>query len=404
MDAKKLEVIIVSGVPFDDALSQRPQEFAKAIVGRVRVYYLCVRSHRQELAALRSAQEHYSLRRAILGGIEVTPSGVRVIHVPLTRWQGPWRDLTTWRARLSEPLFGRTVGFHLRRLLGSRHALRVLLVMSSPRHTAVVGHCGESHVVYDRLDDWPHFSEDSDKEFAERTLDRERRVVRKASLITASAAPLLTPFEACGVKTALVPNGTAMEAEEVPAVKLRPKDVPTSGPLIGYVGGWNHWCNTALIKSTLAKVKGSRFVFVGRLAETRETELLRRLPRTVLVDPKSADELADYIRCFDVCVIPFHLSQLTRGVDPCKLYDYFALGKPVVSVPLPAVLEHGDAVYVARGEAEFADAVQRALQEPDPSGQLRSKRLDIARARHWKVLGNRMCDHIESLLSSDDHH
>jgi len=398
--AEGLQVVIVSGVPFDHALTARQQAIAKAMAARAEVYYLYVRSHRQELAALRVAPKGNWLSAALFGRVEMMPSGVTVIHVPLLRWQGPWGDLDTWRARVSDPLFGRTVGFHVRRLLPSDGGSRVLLVMASPPYTAVVGHCGESHVVYDRLDDWPHFREDGDGEFAERTLARERRVVMKASLVTASAAPLLSPFQNCKVKKTVVPNGTGLDPEQIPVQGSRPKDLPHSGPLIGCVGSWNYWCNTALIEATLAKIPEAHFVFVGSLRETREASLLKCLPRTVLVGPKPLTQLVDYIRCFDVCVIPFHLSELTRGVDPCKLYDYFALGKPVVSVPLPAVLEHGDAVYIAQDPVAFGDAVQRALRESDPFDKLRSKRLAIARARHWKVLGNHMCDLLETIVKS----
>jgi hypothetical protein len=46
---------------------------------------------------------------------------------------------------------------------------------------------------------------------------------------------------------------------------------------------------------------------------------------------------------------------------PLKLYEYFALGLPVVSTPLPECIRHQPATLIANDVSGFAAAVDRAL-------------------------------------------
>ena len=63
---------------------------------------------------------------------------------------------------------------------------------------------------------------------------------------------------------------------------------------------------------------------------------------------------------------------------PLKIFDYFALGMPVVSTPIVAVREYADLVYLGATPNEFAEAISFALKEPIDSPK-RAKRMTVAR-------------------------
>ena len=68
-------------------------------------------------------------------------------------------------------------------------------------------------------------------------------------------------------------------------------------------------------------------------------------------------ELPGLIAACDVCIVPHVRDELTATMDPLKLYEYAAAGKPVVSTvssPNPAIA--GQAT-IALGVDAFAEAI-----------------------------------------------
>jgi len=63
----------------------------------------------------------------------------------------------------------------------------------------------------------------------------------------------------------------------------------------------------------------------------------------------------------DVLVVPHLVSSFTESLDPIKLYEYRAVGRPVVSTPVAGFRDADDArVRVAAADA-FPAAVRDAL-------------------------------------------
>jgi len=68
-----------------------------------------------------------------------------------------------------------------------------------------------------------------------------------------------------------------------------------------------------------------------------------RLCLTSIPRKRPFQELPRYGRTFDAAVIPFRINDLTVSVSPIKLKEYLAMGKPVVSTALPAVVDYAAA-------------------------------------------------------------
>jgi glycosyltransferase involved in cell wall biosynthesis len=78
---------------------------------------------------------------------------------------------------------------------------------------------------------------------------------------------------------------------------------------------------------------------------------------------KPYDVLPDYLRAFDVGLLPYKLNEQVINSNPKKLREYLAGGKPVVSARVKEVERYGDLVYIADDAQGFVDAVKRALEE-----------------------------------------
>jgi glycosyltransferase involved in cell wall biosynthesis len=97
-----------------------------------------------------------------------------------------------------------------------------------------------------------------------------------------------------------------------------------------------------------------------------------------------------YIDAFDVCWIPFASGSIAEHTNPMKLFEYFALGKPVVTTRLQEVEEFRQAglVYCGHDEKSMTVAVRSALEERSEDKRL--KRLAIAREHSWKSIVQKM--------------
>jgi hypothetical protein len=76
-------------------------------------------------------------------------------------------------------------------------------------------------------------------------------------------------------------------------------------------------------------------------------------------------DLADAVKNVDALIMPFVLSDLIRGVDPVKLYEYVALRKPVLSVYYPELSQFDGLVHFYRSPAELDALLDRLRSSRD---------------------------------------
>ncbi|MDD4910357.1 MAG: ElyC/SanA/YdcF family protein [Candidatus Omnitrophica bacterium] len=169
-------------------------------------------------------------------------------------------------------------------------------------------------------------------------------------------------------------------------------------PIVGYVGGMHKWVDQPLIRAVARRRGDLSFVFVGPIQD--DISSLSDLDNVHFLGKKEHDRLPCFIKSFDVCIIPYSLTDYTKNVYPTKLNEYFAMGKPVVSTGLPEIISfnerHNNMVYTAEGAEGFTGAIERALREDNSS--LAQRRIDIARENSWSNSIVRMNGLIEDSL------
>ncbi len=169
-------------------------------------------------------------------------------------------------------------------------------------------------------------------------------------------------------------------------------------PIIGYVGGVHKWIDQGLVKRAAEKYPEYSFVFVGPLQT--DVSLLKKLKNVYFLGPKEHMKLPNYIKTFDVCIIPYLLTDYTKNVYPAKLNEYLAMGKPVVSSYLPEIdafkERYGNILYVGKDVEEFGECIKSALDEDNEV--LRKRRIEIAKENSWENRINKMSELIEKAI------
>jgi glycosyltransferase involved in cell wall biosynthesis len=149
---------------------------------------------------------------------------------------------------------------------------------------------------------------------------------------------------------------------------------------VGYAGAQGALrFDVELFCASARAIPEATFVLVGPADHMVASDIARRdLGNVQMLGPRPHAELGSYVTAFDVGIVPYRVNDFNLGSDPIKVYEYLALGKPVVSVPLPAVEELGEIVSIAAGHDQFIAAIRDALLEDRPD--MTARRRAVAEA------------------------
>jgi teichuronic acid biosynthesis glycosyltransferase TuaH len=150
----------------------------------------------------------------------------------------------------------------------------------------------------------------------------------------------------------------------------RPADLPP-GPVALYVGTLHEdRLDLELLLETAHRMSGlpGHLVLLGpdALSADNRTRLRSAAAITELgARPKLA--VPAYLQHADVLMVPHVVDSFTASLDPLKLYEYLAAGRPVVSTPVAGFREHArtPGFTIAVGES-FVDAVVAACEQWSP--------------------------------------
>jgi glycosyltransferase involved in cell wall biosynthesis len=167
-------------------------------------------------------------------------------------------------------------------------------------------------------------------------------------------------------------------------------------PRIGYAGALAEWIDFDVLAAVAAAFPHAALVLVGPAvgARAQAEALVAAHANARWMGAVPHDELPHWVAAMDVCLIPFRSTPLTRGVNPNKLWEYLALGKPVVATDFtPFLHEHRAVVRVAADTRAFVAAVAAAIETPPDVDALR----DAARRHSWDDAAARMVDLVVDL-------
>jgi hypothetical protein len=159
-------------------------------------------------------------------------------------------------------------------------------------------------------------------------------------------------------------------------------------PRLGYLGDLTGRASISLIGEVLASHPEWQFLSFG-------THKWLSLANEHVLPWCSHDELSIVARGLNVGFMPYDCADPKNlHCVPLKLFDYFALGLPVVSTPISYLREYEDLVYIGKTAGELADAVARALAEPAESPK-RLRRMTVAREHSVKNLSQAIATMLE---------
>lgn len=151
------------------------------------------------------------------------------------------------------------------------------------------------------------------------------------------------------------------------------------GPILGFFGALNERIDEDILATLARRMPTASVVLIGPLY--RRFPALERLGNVHFLGLKPYARLPAYLAHFDVALVPYRLEDGGAYVQPVKVLEYLAGGKPVVSTAIADVAElYSRVVHVARDPEDFARAVRDALAE---GGARKEQYRAAAAGRTW---------------------
>ena len=165
----------------------------------------------------------------------------------------------------------------------------------------------------------------------------------------------------------LATNGVQFEHFSVPPenVVLIPEMVnilAKGNKIIGYFGALAEWFDYELLKKLAIERPDKEIVLIGvDYDKSIEKSGIEKLLNIHFLGPINYTELPAYSKYFDVCIIPFILNDITESTSPVKLFEYMAMGHPIVTSDLPECRKYKSTLISKTPEAFLAN-IDKALE------------------------------------------
>ena len=358
--------VFLAAVTFDSHLSGRTRRMAEALAAEGhRVTFV-------EMPSTRRLARPWSL----LQGSFTSPEGVQVVRLPPL----PWALRSGW-PRVTRGWTGHAV----RRLRRSVRDLdQATVVTSTPWWLPVVDALPAAVRCYDYLD---HLDVQAGASRLSLFRKWDDELLSISDVVTTVSEPLRKYLETrCPTKPLhLVPNGVCsdwIDAEVHPVERLSLTPRPDR-PIAGFLGALFEWVDLDLIAEAAQRMPEVEFVVVGPTRRGVSVDRLNGVANIHCHGAVTFHRVPATLAAFDVCLIPFKQDLISEYADPLKVYEYCALGKPVVSTVLFNAGGPEPPICVAATTDAFVNALRGALNEPtsERERRIRFARLHTSEAR-----------------------
>lgn len=236
------------------------------------------------------------------------------------------------------------------------------LVHAWPPAAILVTHPSLTALLPSKLSDIPLFYDCMDLASGFCRTPEERRYIetweeitlRRAACVFVSSVPLEEHVRRRTRRTVLVRNGVSASLEIRSGGDERAR---SREPLLIYAGTVAEWIDFDLLLWCLDRMPTLRIDLYGPV-RTRTP----RHPRLRIAGAVSHPRVASVLASADALVMPFRVTDLVRAVDPVKLYEYVAAGRPVASVYYPELERFRGLAHFYRDREEFLQFVKRVAR------------------------------------------
>ena len=242
-----------------------------------------------------------------------------------------------------------------------------------------------------------------------RLLALEQRVyTRSAGLIAITAAlaqDVRAQFDArCPISVA--PDGVDLALAKAALFRVRPK----VDPILLYLGSLHQWKGVETLIDAMCEIDEAVLWIAGGEAQrirelARQADALGVRERIRFLGKIPPARRFDLIGEATICLLPLtHDSIASRYTSPLKLFEYMAMGKPIVAGDLPSIrevlaTERNGLLVPPQDPSALAAAIKRLLADPDLAEKLGQRAAADAQAYSWQARAQTILTQMQQVLA-----
>jgi glycosyltransferase involved in cell wall biosynthesis len=274
------------------------------------------------------------------------------------------------------PWFGSTLSRRINRALLRRQLQPLLKSLSAPPIAVttlpitadLIGELPVQRWVYYCVDDfgqWPGLDQ-----AALRRLDD--LLIQRADVLLAVSETLQDRIRSLGRQSTLLTHGVDNAFWSGSANGDLPLELDAlERPLVVFWGVIDRRMDLAFVQALSTALPHGTILLVG--PQNEPDPALLNVPRVVSHPPMPFAMLPRLAREASVLIMPYADLPVTRAIQPLKLKEYLAAGRPVVVRSLPATKPWTECLDLAEDAGSFAQLVIRRLNEGVSEAQIRAR-------------------------------
>ena len=212
-------------------------------------------------------------------------------------------------------------------------------------------------VVYENIDNW-------ETSLGTNIFKREslNTILKCADILVGTAKPLVKQLKQYCKRlnlnkiTVYEPNAVDDSLFNIHKVFEMPEDfIKGEKTLIYYGSLWGEWFDWDLVYGIANRFPGYSILLIGEYKNLGSK--IQNAPKNVhFLGLKKQSDLPSYLFHADIALVPFKMSKIVESVSPLKIFEYLAMGKPVLTTSMPEVLDFPN-VLVGDTVEEWADKI-----------------------------------------------
>jgi UDP-galactopyranose mutase len=287
--------------------------------------------------------------------------------------------------------------YQLLPLLRTLNADAIDIIVGVPPAISLARRLPRRTIIYDCLDYFPAFFQGRRARLMEIWEDE---LCREADDVVVASAWMYDRWRERHPRVHRIPNGVELDRFSfMPEQPTEPADIAAlPHPRFGYTGSLARWIDFPLLVEVAESCPTYSFILIGPLLDGSKPE---NLPANLhWLGERPYEDIPRYLSAMDVLLIPFKLMDLTRAVNPVKLYEYAAIGKPIIGTPIPDVIEASSICHTAADAKSFIEIAKRTLV--GMTEEERSKLSELSRRFAQEHSWNQRVEAFNAILNQKD--
>lgn len=172
--------------------------------------------------------------------------------------------------------------------------------------------------------------------------------------------------------------------------------------IIGFYGSFAPWIDFELIKNLALSRPEYEIVMIGYDYEGGKGAFakskIQELENVHIIESQPYNKLKYFSQFFNIAILPFKLTEVTKSVSPVKLFEFMAQGLPVVSTDMQECRKY-NTVLIGKDTNEFIYNVDKAISLKDDYKYIASLK-ETAKENTWETRGKQVLDALKKNIKS----